>query len=132
MALLFPTTAVSKQEVVVIEEAVKQEWNKKSLIEFATSEASKRGVNVNKFVKTLECEVKKENGTGEWMYGAQSDVPANGPNGKEDSWGVAQIHLPSHPAITRSQAQDPAFAIPWAAQEFAEGRASKWSCWRKL
>ena len=107
----------------------KKEWNKASITELALLEAEKHGINSEKFLKTIACEVKKDEG-GEWVADAQSDI--HGPHGRENSWGVMQIHLPSHPEITKSQAQDPAFAIPWAANEFAEGRANKWSCYRKL
>lgn len=55
-----------------------------------------------------------------------------GPNGKEDSWGVSQIHLPDHPEVTREMAQDPVFAIDYAAQMFAEGRANQFTCYRLL
>jgi murein DD-endopeptidase MepM/ murein hydrolase activator NlpD len=34
--------------------------------------------------------------------------------------GIAGINLPSHPTVTRAQAEDPAFAIPWAARYLAE------------
>jgi hypothetical protein len=48
------------------------------------------------------------------------------------SFGVAQIHLPAHPDITRAEALDPFFSINYAAREFAGGNASMWSCYRKL
>ncbi len=49
-----------------------------------------------------------------------------GPNGREDSWGLSQIHLPSHPEITREQATDPDFALEFISKEFAAGRSWKW------
>lgn len=33
------------------------------------------------------------------------------------SFGLAQIHLPAHPNVSRSQAEDPRFAINWTADE---------------
>lgn len=53
---------------------------------------------------------------------------AVGDNGK--SFGIAQIHLPSHPEITKEQALDPAFAIEYLAKEISEGNGGQWSCWR--
>lgn len=44
------------------------------------------------------------------------------------SLGVAQIHLPAHPAITRQQALDPRFAIDWAARQFSLNKENMWSC----
>lgn len=56
-----------------------------------------------------------------------------GPNGREDSWGLVQIHLPSHPTITREQAIDPDFAIDFMAKHFAKGEAVRdqmWTCYK--
>lgn len=76
------------------------------------------------FTRTLKCE------SAGWQN-IQSMIPVKGgPNGREDSWGVAQIHLPSHPSITRAQALDPVFAINWTAQQFKAGRAYMWSCFK--
>lgn len=36
-----------------------------------------------------------------------------------DAVGLVQIHLPSHPNISKAQAEDPAFAIAWGARFFA-------------
>lgn len=48
------------------------------------------------------------------------------------SFGVAQIHLPAHPEITKTQALDPLWAIDWTAKEFALGHQGMWSCYRAL
>ena len=55
-----------------------------------------------------------------------------GPNGREDSWGVAQINLKWNPDITRAEAQDPLFALPWAAKQWVAGNAHHWTEWRVL
>lgn len=34
----------------------------------------------------------------------------------QDAVGLVQIHLPSHPDVTREQAQNPAFALDWGAR----------------
>lgn len=60
----------------------------------------------------------------------QSYVPdPDGPNGREDSWGLAQIHLPAHPNVTREQAQDADFALDFMARHFAEDDHWMWTCW---
>lgn len=51
---------------------------------------------------------------------------------REESYGLVQIHLPDHPHISKEQATNPEFAIEFMAQEFSKGRASKWTCYRKL
>lgn len=51
---------------------------------------------------------------------------------KGTSFGVAQIHLPAHPDITRDEALNPFFAIDWTAQQFKAGKQGMWSCYRFL
>lgn len=60
-------------------------------------------------------------------------VPHKGqPNGRENSWGLAQIYLPAHQDVTREQALDPRFALQWMAKEFSKGNQHLWSCARSL
>jgi len=46
------------------------------------------------------------------------------------SIGVVQIHEPSHPQISREQAENPEFALTWMAEQWSAGRAGMWSCLR--
>ena len=55
---------------------------------------------------------------------------AIGDGGK--SYGIAQIHLPSHPTVTKDQALDKEFAIEWMAQKFSEKKQRMWTCYRIL
>lgn len=55
-----------------------------------------------------------------------------GPNGRENSWGLSQIHLDYHPSVTREQAQDPQFAAEFMAKKFSQGQANLWTCWREI
>lgn len=48
------------------------------------------------------------------------------------SFGIAQIHLPDHPEVTKLEAFDPQFAIPWTAQKISTGQIKLWSCAVKL
>lgn len=52
--------------------------------------------------------------------------------GQEQSYGVCQIHLPSHPDITLEQAYDPKWCLDWSAEQFKEGRQWQWSSWKLL
>ena len=79
--------------------------------------ATKYGVSYEHLYKTLWCESKLVSG-------------AIGDNGT--SFGVAQIHLPAHPDITRAQALDPRFAVAWAAKQFSLGHASAWTCYNLI
>lgn len=83
------------------------------------------GIPADPLIKTLRCE--------SGFVSKQSTIPSRtGPNGREDSWGVAQIHLPAHADITRAQALDPLFAIDWAAREFSVGHQRQWTCFKQL
>lgn len=50
---------------------------------------------------------------------------------REQSYGLAQIHLPSNPEVSKEEAQDPEFAIEFMAQKFQDGKAERWTCYRK-
>lgn len=86
--------------------------------------AHKHGIEPEPFIKTAECESN--------FIPQQSKIRAKGPNGREDSWGIFQIHLPSHPTVSKTEAMDPWFAAEWAAQQFAEGNQRIWTCYRAL
>lgn len=45
---------------------------------------------------------------------------------RELSYGLVQIHLPSHPTVTYEQATDPEFSIEFLAKGLVSG--VKWSC----
>lgn len=65
---------------------------------------------------------------------AQCESSLN-PTAKGDggnSYGLWQIHLPSHPDITKEQALDPQWSTDWAMKQMAAGRASIWTCARLL
>lgn len=48
---------------------------------------------------------------------------------REDSWGIWQIHLPSHKDITREQAMDIIWSTNWAIQQIKAGKIKMWSCY---
>lgn len=51
---------------------------------------------------------------------------------REESYGLAQIHLPSHPTITKEQATDPWYAIKFITTEVALGHENMWTCARMI
>lgn len=93
---------------------------------FAREMSQAYKINESKFVATLSGESIG------FTWNDQSLVPANGPNDREDSWGICQIHLPSHSDISKEQALDPRWCIEWSAKQFAKGNASMWSVYRNL
>ena len=44
-----------------------------------------------------------------------------------NSYGLVQIHLPSHPSITKEQALDPYFAIDFLVLNLSKGKCKMWS-----
>lgn len=53
---------------------------------------------------------------------------AVGDGGK--SFGLVQIHLPSHPTITKAQAYNKEFAIKFLAQKLSTKQGRMWTCYR--
>ena len=90
--------------------------------------ATEDGLNYNHFYATLN---RESGGFQDVMIQSQYPNP-NGPNGKENSWGICQINLDAFPNITRAQAQDPTFCIPWTGEMWKEGNAHLWSSYNEL
>ena len=72
--------------------------------------------------RTIECESRFNN--------IQSTAYQNGV--REDSWGIAQIHLPSHPEVGREEALEEEFAIEWMAKNFNNPYVTWYAYNRKL
>lgn len=51
---------------------------------------------------------------------------------REESYGLVQIHLPSHPNVSYEQATDPEFSIEFLAKHLSQGKGSLWTCYRML
>jgi len=50
----------------------------------------------------------------------------------EQSYGLAQIHLPAHTHVSKEQATNPLYAADFLARNLAVGRASMWTCSKQL
>lgn len=97
--------------------------------EWIPIKAAKHGLNADMQARLYQTLSRESAG----FTARQSQIPnPNGPNGREDSWGCAQIWLPAHPSVTRAQALNPEFAVDFAARNFSQGRASMWTEYRKL
>ena len=77
---------------------------------------------LDQIIETIRCE--------SGFVAQQSKVVNKGV--REDSWGIAQIHLPSHPKVSREQAMDIDFATQFIVDKFTEGKEEWWSCWKTL
>lgn len=109
-------------EDVVPKEFMTYTYTKSELIDKVYKYAEIYGNNPKIMIKTINCE------NYEWNPLLQSRIIEKD-GGREDSWGLSQIHLPSHPNITKEQAQNPDFSIAFMAKHL--GRDVTWSCYKK-
>ena len=108
---------------IPIVHAEEKVWTQDMVKELARNTAKEHGLNVQKFLKTLNCENQfRAKGQSEHVYKGE----------REDSWGSAQINLYWNPTISREQAEDPEFAIKFMAEQWSKGNAKLWTCWRML
>lgn len=114
----------------IIPEAQAEEPRKKVLIEVEIDwtreridkEIEERAAHYGTSAATLKRIVQCESG---YVTDIQSRHMLS--YGREKSFGLAQIHLPSHPNVTYEEAIDPKFAINYLAKHYAAG-TDKWSC----
>lgn len=78
---------------------------------------------------TIDLIVGCETG-GTYDPSVQSFIITNGY--REQSYGLAQIHIPDWPEITISQAKDPEFALNFLAQHLKNKEGNLWTCYRTL
>ncbi len=120
---------------VPVAQASELTWTQESVKEYAILVAEDYGLHVGRFLATLKCE-NGFNPKGQSTHPNRQIWPAwyvpVGDPLREQSFGPAQINLPSHPGITQEMAEDPLFAIPWMADKFSKGHAWLWTCWRGL
>lgn len=88
---------------------------KEELVAYATSEAVAARIEPYTVLAVIECESS-------W------DTHAIGDHGT--SFGLAQIHLPAHPEVSRETAEDPHFAIDFLVRNLKEGNGRMWSCYQ--
>lgn len=96
--------------------------------------AKKYGVSAEQVYQTVYC----ENNTHDPDRQSEHRYPYDNPRWgtvagqREQSFGLPQIHLPSHPTISHEQATDPEWSLEWMVQQFANGNQTAWTCWRQL
>ena len=121
------------KEVVVKEDApqivIKIDWTKERIEKEIRTAADKYGVSYDKMYYTIKCE------SGFNIKIRSQHILSYG---QEDSWGLAQFHLPSRnrdasgKVITKEMALDPAQALDAMAFHFSKGNARAWTCHRNL
>lgn len=79
--------------------------------------------NIPYLPQLIKCESRFKN--------VRSDI-INDKGEREPSYGIAQIHLPSHPDVSLSEAMDPYLAIKWTVDKINNGEQEMWSCYHKI
>ena len=117
-----PPTQYEPVREVIVEQVA--ELNSTSTVRnYVEQEAIKVGVDPKMVYSIVNCESG---------FVPQQSKHLTKTGEQEDSWGVWQIHLPSHPTITREQAMDVEWSTNWSLGEIKKGNAYLWSCWHKL
>ena|SRR3990167_1506164 len=65
------------------------------------------------------------------VVSCESNYKENAVGDKGKSFGLVQIHLPSHPYVSKEQAFDPDFSLDFLAKNIAKGKGKMWTCWRR-
>ena len=112
-------------EDVVESPCLYQETNRDCVKRLVDIYAKKYHVSAKSMMRTLE----NENNT--FDFDRQSGLKYKKGNrwklsGYEQSFGIAQIHLPDHPSVTIEEATDPEFAVEFMAMNFAKGKQRMW------
>lgn len=119
---------VEEFTVVQLEEV---EWNETTIKAKVWEKASKYGASPTAMWNTMKCE-------NPMLEPELQSYVINKHGIREDSWGLAQFHIPSGNktaegvTITRSMAKDPEVAIDSMAYLFSIGKARLWTCYRNL
>lgn len=104
------------------EEPPLHQYSVKELIEIY---AAKYNVSSTTMDKVVGCET-----AGTYDPAVQSFIVTDGI--REESFGLAQIHLPDWPEIKIEQAKDPDFALNFLASRLSQGQGNLWTCYRML
>ena len=124
LMLIFPLLSVSlffgkvhAEAPTLPPEPVKTEWTVEEVKSMVDYYADKYGVSRQLMQKVVNCE-------------SSYNYKAVGDGGK--SFGLSQIHKPSHPTITYEESTNPDFALDFMASNISKGKGNMWTCYRKL
>jgi hypothetical protein len=86
------------------------------VIKHIYTRAAEVGLDGDALAHTIFCESQ--------FYNIQSGIVVDGV--QEPSYGIAQIHLPSHKDVSYEEAMDPYFAVDFVIEHWAEGTKGIW------
>lgn len=124
LLLIFPLLSVSlffgkvhAEAPTLPPEPVKTEWTVEEVKSMVDYYADKYGVSRQLMQKVVNCE-------------SSYNYKAVGDGGK--SFGLSQIHKPSHPSVTYEESTNPDFALDFMASNISKGKGNMWTCWKQL
>lgn len=119
---------IIKPKQLIAEDVIPKElitYTKDELKEKVYYYAKKYGVSSSVMISVINCENK------EWDTDLQSRI-INKNGIREESYGLSQINLPSHPNISLEQAIDPDFSLDFMAKNLKAGKGNMWTCYKKM
>lgn len=93
-----------------------------SIKRYVQDQAVAKGVDPKIATAIVECE-------SHYIAKQSEHLDPDGPNGREDSWGIWQINLPGK-KITREQAMSIIWSTEWSLNALNDG-FTKWTCYPK-
>lgn len=119
--IVYEAHAEAKEVVVQVEPVI--DWSPERISQEIETQAKKYGVSATLMKKIVQCESM-----------GSTTIQSNHrlSYGREQSFGLAQIHLPDHKNVSKEQALDPKFALEFMAKNIAAGRVGMWSCSRMI
>lgn len=112
-----------KEEPKEAQIRVQINWTRERMEKEVDAKAKEYGVSAQLMRDIIKCESN-------WDADIQSNHILS--YGREKSFGLVQIHLPSHPNVSYEEAIDPAFAIDFLASHIADGSARMWTCYKMV
>lgn len=130
LASLFLSVQVAGSDKQEPEQKIVQEKIELSPKELVKKYATEYNVSADLIEEIINLECPDWNVARQSFVRYKKDHPEWGVKAgdRERSFGLAQIHLPSHPTITYEQATNADFAIKFLASEISRGRGWQWSC----
>jgi len=122
--IVYTAEAQAPEEPKEILIGVTINWTPDRINEEIEKKAEEYAVDANTMRKVIQCE----------SHGSTTiQSRYKRPDGtREQSFGLAQIHLPDHPHVSLEEAIDPSFAIDFLAKHLAQGKGRLWTCYRNL
>lgn len=114
-----PVQAEPLPQIEVIEVVEKPKYETKAEIaKYIWEQAEANGINPELFLRVANCE-------------SQLNPKAHGDKHIGNSYGLWQIHQPSHPEVTYEQATDVEWSTQYAVKLFKQ-RPTAWTCYRLI